>query len=117
MTWEVRQAQLRLEMDPAPKARRTSALTAFHVRDESPAEALAGEVRAKGQEALILAWLRGRNAGPYDPWEIATALGLCINSCRRALTMLTRRGLLIHDGRNRVPAGPYGQRSGTWRLA
>jgi len=111
------QLGLALDQDP-PKARRTAALTSFHPRDESPAEALAGERRAASQEDAVLGLFMSLRAGTaLTPWDVSERLGICINSARRALTNMADRGELLHDARNRVPAGPYGQRSGTWRLA
>jgi hypothetical protein len=111
--------QLGLDFDVAPpKARRTSALEHFHVKDESPAEAMAGEARARNQETAIRAYLEALGPGArVTPWDVADHLGMAITSARRALTTMALRGELLHDARNRVPAGPYGQRSGTWRLA
>jgi len=110
-------SQLALAFDaPAPKARRAAALRSFKARDESPAEALAGERRALGQEEILLAFFRDRPGERFTPWELTERFGICINSVRRALTQLTDRGDLIDHRTDRRPSGPYGQRSRTWSL-
>jgi len=104
--------------DPCGTAKERPHTRHFHVRHESPAEAVAGENAAAGQERLITKLLLSLPAGSkVTPWDVAGQLNFCINSARRALTNMATRGELIHDFRNRVPAGPYGKRSGTWRLA
>jgi hypothetical protein len=109
--------QLPLALEEQPKAARTAALRHFHARDETPAEALAGEKRAAGQEGAILAWFEDLPAGARKtPWEVAEALGLCINSVRRALSNMVDRGELVDHRGDRRPSGPYGQRSRTWSL-
>lgn len=92
-------------------------LVSFHVRAHvSVPEALAGEQRAATQEETILLWMRAHE-GRHTPYAIAEALSLCVNSARRAMTNLARRGLLFHWRGDRRPAGPWGQKSGTWSAA
>jgi hypothetical protein len=110
--------QLGLALEPAPTAPRAAALRSFHTRRQpvTVPEALAGEQRAARQEELVLDFFR-RTPGRWTPWQVADVLGLCINSARRSCTNLTAAGLLFHHARDRRPAGPYGQRSGTWEAA
>lgn len=110
--------QLGLDFDvPPPKARRTAALESFHPRDESPAEALAGEAKAKRQEDAILQWFRDRPVGTWAPSDLeAWFMSWPVTSIRRALTNLTGRGLLVKHREDRRP-GPRGARECRWGLA
>lgn len=111
------QLGLQLEPEKPPRRKRTGVLVSFHVRSHvAPQEALEGEQRAQTQEEAILAWMRAYE-GRHTPYAVAEALALCVNSARRAMTNLTRRGLLVHWKGDRRPAGPWGQSSSTWSAA
>lgn len=117
--------QLGLDLDDQPRAERTGVLESFHVRAHMSAEeALAGERKARGQDARILAVFVNAVPGMrmtasrvelalVDYGPPPTPL---LTSIRRALTNLTRRGLLVHYPADRRP-GPRGARESTWGLA
>lgn len=111
-------SQLALSFEtPVPKAPRTAALRAFVPRDENVEEALAGNARGNAQEQRILQHFRSLPPGARrTPWEIHEALGGCINSTRRALSLLVDRGELVDHRTDRRPSGPFGSRSRTWSL-
>jgi hypothetical protein len=122
-------AQLDLLLDPPdpPMQRRTAALTSHHVRaHETAEEALAGDERARAQEASILGYFQafaataavdGATPGRFTPSEVhAMFPAWPITSIRRAITNLTRAGHLRHFPADRRP-GPRGAREGTWGLA
>ena len=105
--------QLPLALATVPRRPRSSALRAFRPRLESPAEALAGEARAVRQEAAILGWFLA-HPGRHAPSEVADAFPRWpVTSVRRALTCMTRRGLLRHHREDRRP-GPLGARESVW---
>lgn len=108
--------QMPLLMEEQPKALRTSGLRSFVPSLESPQEALDGEARANRQEAALLAWMTPGTR--YTPSEIdeRAGLGCPLTSVRRALTVLTGKGLLRHHPQDRRQ-GPYGSRQSTWSLA
>jgi hypothetical protein len=109
--------QLGLQLEDVASTPRRRQRRAYHVRSHATLpEAQAGEKRAHRQEDHVLAWFRA-HPGRWTPWDVAEALGICINSARRSCTNLTYRGLLVHQRADRRPAGPYGQRSGTWEVA
>ena len=83
-----------------------------------PAELVQLEFRAEGQERAILEFFRRFPGGKYTPPEVLenTRLGCPLTSVRRALTNLTRQGLLAKDeGTQR--RGRYGVSNCTWYLA
>jgi len=101
---------------PAPR-RRTGSLEHFHPTGQGAEEALAGERRAQRQEIRVADWFRSKPAGfRATPWDVAAALGLCINSARRAMSNATAAGVLVDHPEDRRPAGEFGQRSRTWSL-
>lgn len=109
-----------LDLLEPPSALRTGALRSFHIKGGhvTVPEAQDGERRARSQEAAVLAWMRA-HPGRWTPWDLAEALGLCINSVRRSMTNLAHANpaRLRHiEGERRV-AGPWGQRSGVWEAA
>lgn len=111
-------SQLGLFDAPVPKAPRAVALRAFHPRDESPAEALAGEITAARQDASILgAFEAFRCAYPrMTPSGVAELFPAWpITSIRRSLTNLTKAGKLRKHPEDRRP-GPRGARECTWSL-
>jgi hypothetical protein len=86
----------------------------FHARAPMPeTERLAGELYVARQNERILAWLRARPLGKFTPWEISEALGICVNSVRRACTDMTHSGDLARS-ENRVESGPYRKKSYMW---
>jgi len=113
-------SQLGLFDAPPPKARRTAALRSFHARNESPAEALAGEARAARQEAAILGAFQafaGTYGGRMTPSQVAELFPAWpLTSIRRALSTMTSWGLLRKHPEDRRQ-GPRGARECTWGLA
>ena len=115
--------QLGLDLEEQPKTPRAAVLRHAYLRAQPvPAdEAIALEAKAKRQDARVLAVFRpGRTLTPsqvhgYLCDECGPRAPL-LTSIRRALTNLTRRGLLQHHPRDRRP-GPRGARESTWSLA
>lgn len=111
----MKQEQLFPPSTPEPERR------SFHVRSHVTAiEAQEGEARAKRQEDVILALfqrLRCRLT-PSEVWfdDCCWNRGWPLTSVRRALSNLTRRGLLIHYKADRRP-GPMGSKESAWGLA
>lgn len=111
--------QLGLDLEPP---RVPAALSSFHVRSEmTPAEALAGESRARTQEALILGWFeaedRRRPGARFTPSDVHAAFDWYeLTSIRRALTNMTTAGDLVHWPKDRVPS-PRGAMESRWSLA
>lgn len=105
-----------LDLLEPPMATCASALHSFHARAHvTVPEVMEGERRARSQEDAVLGWMRA-HPGRHTPWDLAEALGLCINSVRRSMTNLAHANpaRLRHiEGERRV-AGPWGQRSGVW---
>jgi hypothetical protein len=105
--------------DPAPKPPK-----AYFVRShQSPAEVAEGERRANLQEAAILDFFRALGRGRrMTPSDVYAAIGRYegpnrwpLTSIRRAMTCLTRRGLLLHwPGERRL--GPMGRNESCWSL-
>lgn len=119
------QLPLDLAQDP-PRRRRTATLRAAHLQGQPVTvdEALALEKRANGQDKRVLAVFqtcaRGRALTPsqvraYLCNETDPPAPL-LTSIRRALTNLTKRGLLVHHKADRRP-GPHGSKESTWGLA
>lgn len=109
------QLPLALDRDP-PKVPRRAALRHHHVPPQAHKpvpEALAHEERHQTQDEAVVAWLRA-HPGRWTPYDVADALGLCINSSRRALSNGTRAGHLTKHKADRRPAGPWGEKSATW---
>lgn len=76
-------------------------------------EAQAGERRALGQDAAILAWMRA-HPGRHTPPEVAAAFPQWpLTSVRRSLSNSTRRGFLRHCRADRRP-GVFGALNSTW---
>lgn len=116
-------AQLPLLGLEPPQALHTAALRSFHVRSHiEPGEALAGEAKARGQDAMVLAVFEraGRGARLTPSQVHAILVGdvyrLLLTSVRRSLTNATTAGRLLHWPGDRRP-GPYGARESTWGLA
>jgi hypothetical protein len=63
--------QLDLFAAPAPRQERTGALRSFHVQAQpvGVAQALAGERKARGQEAIVLAFFRANASKRFTPSE------------------------------------------------
>jgi hypothetical protein len=114
--------QLPLEIAAPPTARRRSALTSFHARDESPAEALAGELKAAAQEGAISEWFEDHPGDRFTPSQVWEALYIQesrevpLTSVRRAISNMTRKGWLRKHPEDRR-MGPRGARECTWGLA
>lgn len=112
---ELQASQMLLELDPAPKAKRTSALRAFHSNASTGVqEALRGEEKAQTQNESVLAWMRAHR-GRHTPAAVWEGLGQpCpLTSIRRGLSDMTKRGLLRHWPGDRRP-GLYGAANSTW---
>jgi hypothetical protein len=121
------QLDLILEPPDPPRQERTQALRSHHVRSHQTAEeALAGEARARAQEASILGYFQafagtaaceGATPGRWTPSEVHAVFPQWpVTSIRRALTNLTSAGRLVHYPADRRP-GPRGARESTWGLA
>lgn len=111
--------QLGLDLEEQPRAPRTDAREAFHVRSHVTAEEAAeGEARAASQDDQVLAFFRacspGRRWTPSEAYFYFSTWP--ITSLRRSFTNLTVRGLLVHYPADRRP-GPRGARESTWGLA
>lgn len=73
-----------------PPRRRTAALSSFHARNETPAEALEGEERARAQQDEILSLMRAIDPARWTPSELQVAFPhFQLTSIRRALTNLS----------------------------
>lgn len=71
--------------------------------------------KAQSQEAVILDFFRSSPMGYYTPFEVMRHTGLvCINSVRRAMTNLTKRGLLRKTSVTVV--SEFGHKNRTWKL-
>ena len=72
---------------------------------------------AHTQEALILSFFLSPNWGNYSPSEVNKHVlpDAPITSVRRAMTGLTKAGLLVKT--DELVDGPHGRKEGTWRLA
>jgi len=115
--------QLGLDLEPQPKAPRAAVLRHAYLRAQPvpAAEALALEARAMRQDTRVLAVFRpGRTLTPSQVHgylcDECGAPAPLLTSIRRALTNLTRRGLLVHYPRERRD-GPRGSTESTWGLA
>jgi Fe2+ or Zn2+ uptake regulation protein len=107
-----------------PKRTPRTLAGSYHI--SSPAtslqEALAGEKRARGQEALVLALFQALDGEHLTPSEVCNKINqgrikpILLWSVRRAITNLTTRGLLVHHKHDRRP-GPYTSLQSTWGLA
>lgn len=110
-------------LDFALPLRTPRTLSSYHV--SSPAttlpEALAGEKRARSQEAAIFRLFYGLDGEHLTPSEVANKVNRGrerpwpLTSIRRALTNMTKRGLLVHHPYDRRP-GPYVALESTWSL-
>jgi hypothetical protein len=90
----------------------------FHQRNPMPAKDVArGRAAAARQEDVVLAFFRVRPDQGFTPPEVLAGTGLkCpLTSIRRALTGLTRSGLLRKHVDDQRP-GPFGMKNCTWSL-
>lgn len=74
--------------------------------------------KANKQEVLIMGFFRNRPTqacSPYYVWKNAFGESTLLTSIRRAMTSLTKQGLLRKTD-SQVP-GPYGKSTYTWALA
>lgn len=119
--------QLDLGMEDAPpRRRRTATLRHAHLQGQPVTvdEALLLEKRAGAQDARVLDVFRDRPASArLTPTQVTMSLldigpepAPLLTSVRRALSNLTRRGLLVHFPRDRRQ-GPRGSSESTWGLA
>lgn len=107
-----RQSVLRLE---APSAPRTGALRSFHIKGHMPVpEAMAGERRARSQEADVLAWMQA-HPGRWTPVDVHRGLDTPapLTSIRRAMSDLSKHGRLRHWPADRR-LGAYGALNSVW---
>jgi hypothetical protein len=117
--------QLGLDLEGPPETPRASTPNSYHVRShQTVAEVQAGESRAAAQDTRVLEVFRARGRGRrltpsrvhgYMCDECGPRAPL-LTSIRRALTNLTRRGLLVHYKGDRKD-GPRGATESTWGLA
>jgi hypothetical protein len=119
------QLGLALDPDEPPRAPRAGVLRHAHLQGQplTVGEALFLERKAARQDALVLAVFQALPGEPLTPTGVLLEIierepppAPLLTSIRRSLTNLTRRGLLVHDKRDRRP-GPRGARESTWRLA
>jgi hypothetical protein len=121
------QLDLGLDREESAPAAPPPPRRSYHVRShQTIEETVAGEERARAQEASILglfqafastAAVEGATPGRYTPSEVhAMFPNWPITSIRRALTNLTKAGRLHHFKGDRRP-GPRGARESTWGLA
>jgi hypothetical protein len=93
----------------------------YHVRaHQTVGEVQAGEAKARGQEAEVLALFRFWGPRRLTPWEVQREMEqdghrMLITSVRRALTNLTQKGLLRRHDEDRRP-GEAGALNATWSL-
>ena len=101
--------QKALPLDPAPVPSEPKPAPNYHVQAMNlPAsEVKAGEVRCKGQEQRLLAWLRAHPSEMLTRYSAAAVLGLTASSGGRALSNLRDAGYLRKRLDIRIP-GPAG---------
>ena len=91
----------------------------FHnTTDLSGGELGASEAKAVKQEDIVIDFFRRYPDKEFTPWEVLESCPHMkhtpITSVRRAMTNLTKDGLLVKTQNKRV--GTYGAKSYTWRL-
>lgn len=117
--------QLALDLAPdPPRAPRAAGLRSFVPSSSTTvADALDGEARANRQEQAVLDVFRESPPGTrYTPSQVHGLLLFdplgphpLIQSVRRAMTVLTRKGLLVHHPEDRR-RGPHGASESVWSL-
>jgi hypothetical protein len=94
-----------------------ASLSYFNTNAESGKVLKDSEIKAKNQEDLILSYFRKYKGSCLTPFELQKRLNwfnVPITSIRRAMTNLTRRGLLIKSVQMRN--GIYGKLNYCWEL-
>lgn len=113
--------QLNLGLDDVPAIPRSGVLRRFHAKASTCLQdALDGERRAERQEEILMRWWGSVGSQErFTPSEVHTHVsGGCwpLTSTRRAITNLTKAGLLVHHPQIRR-VGPFGVNESTWSLS
>ncbi len=70
---------------------------------------------AESQEEKIEIFFKANPRSEFTPFTVAELLEIeCINSCRRAITNLTKKGILVKTGK--FVDGRFGVKNNCWKL-
>lgn len=91
-------------------------MTYFNTNRLEGAELAEAERDTRRQESVVLAFFRARPGQPFTPdqvWANAFTAATPLTSIRRAITVLTNRGVLVKTERMRQ--GRYGKPAHCWK--